>query len=88
MWWAEFEKRRTRAFNAYVRHEGRVVHSDSMKIRMLTDKIKADFLTPTRAQLEIEFSRTPMTVGYDQALSSFCNMDNPNHPPQMKAAQN
>ena len=88
MWWAEFEKRLTRAFNAYVRHEGRVVHSDSMKIRMLTDKIKADFLTPTRAQLKIELSRTPMTVTYDQALSLFCNMVNQKHPPQMGAAQN
>ena len=88
MWWTEFEMRLTRAFNAYVRHEGRVVHSDSMKIRMLTDKIKADFLTPTRAQLEIELSRTPMTVTYDQALSLFRNMVNQRHPPQMGAAQN
>ena len=43
MWWSEFEKRLTRAFNAYVKREGRIVHSDSMKIRMLLDKIKADF---------------------------------------------
>ena len=27
MWWAEFEKRLTRAFNAYVKREGRIVHS-------------------------------------------------------------
>ncbi|KAI2511672.1 hypothetical protein MHU86_2738 [Fragilaria crotonensis] len=53
MGWSEFEKRLTRAFNAYVKREGRVVHSDSMKIRMLIDKIKADFLTPRKAQLEI-----------------------------------
>ena len=32
MWWSEFEKRLTRAFNAYVKREGRIVHSDSMKI--------------------------------------------------------
>ena len=84
MWWAEFEKRLTRAFNAYVKHEGRVVNSDSMKkIRMLVDKIKADFLVPTKAQLEIELSRTPMTVTYDQALSLFWNMVNQKHPPQM-----
>jgi hypothetical protein len=71
MWWSEFEKRLTRSFNAYVKREGRIVHSDSMKIRMLIDKIKADFLTPTKAQLEIELSRVPMTITYDQSLSLF-----------------
>ena len=85
MWWAEFEKRLTRAFNAYVKHEGRIVHSDSMKIRMLVDKIKSDFLTPTKAQLEIELSRM---MTYDQALALFRNMVNQKHPPQMGAAQN
>ena len=88
MWWAEFEKRLTRSFNAYVKREGRIVHSDSMKIRMLIDKIKADFLTPTKAQLEIELSRTPMIMTYDQALALFRNMVNQKHPPQMGAAQN
>ncbi|KAI2498347.1 hypothetical protein MHU86_16158 [Fragilaria crotonensis] len=88
MWWSEFEKRLTRAFNAYVKREGRVVHSDSMKIRMLLDKIKADFLTPTKAQLEIELSRTPMTMTYEQAIALFRNMVNQKHPPQMGAAQN
>ncbi|KAI2503573.1 hypothetical protein MHU86_10860 [Fragilaria crotonensis] len=88
MWWAEFEKRLTRAFNAYVKREGRIVHSDSMKIRLLVDKIKADFLTPTKAQLEIELSRVPMTITYEQSLSLFRNMVNQKHPPQMGAAQN
>ena len=88
MWWSEFEKRLTRAFNAYVKREGRVVHSDSMKIRMLIDKIKADFLTPTKAQLEIELSRTPTTITYEQSLALFRNMVNQKHPPQMGAVQN
>jgi hypothetical protein len=88
MWWSEFEKRLTRAFNAYVKREGQIVHSDSMKIRMLIDKVKSEFLTPTKAQLEIELSQTPMTVTYDQALSLFRNMVNQKHPPQMGAAQN
>ena len=88
MWWSEFEKRLTRAFNAYVKREGRVVHSDSMKIRMLVDKIKADFLTPTKAQLEIELSRVPMTITYEQSLALFRNMVNQKHPPQMGTVQN
>ena len=88
MWWSEFEKQLMRAFNAYVKREGRVVHSNSMKIRMLVDKIKADFLTPTKAQLEIELSRTPMSMTYEQAIALFRNMVNQKHPPQMGAAQN
>ena len=85
MWWAEFEKKLTRAFNAYVKREGRIVHSDAMKIRMLIDKIKADFLTPTKAQLEIELSRMPMTITYNQAIALFRNMVSQKHPPQMNA---
>ncbi|KAI2492530.1 hypothetical protein MHU86_22012 [Fragilaria crotonensis] len=69
-------------------YSGRVVYSNSMKIRLLIDKIKADFLTPTKAQLEIELSRVPMTMTYEQALSLFRNMVNQKHPPQMGAAQN
>jgi hypothetical protein len=88
MWWTEFEKRLTRAFNAYVKREGWIVHSDSMKIRMLIDKIKADFLTPTKAQLEIELSWMPMTMTYKQSVALFRNMVNQKHPLRMGAAQN
>ena len=76
MWWSEFEKKLTRAFYAYVKREGRIVHSDLMNIRMLLDKIKADFLTPTKAQLEIKLSRTPMTMTNEQSLALFRNMVN------------
>jgi polyhydroxyalkanoate synthesis regulator phasin len=63
-------------------------HSDSMKIRMLVDKIKADFLTPTKARLEIELISVPTNITYEQALSLFRNMVNQKHPPQMGAVQN
>jgi hypothetical protein len=86
MWWSEFEKRLTRAFNAYVKREGRIVHSDSMKIQMLLDKIKADFLTPMKAQLEIELSCL-MTMTYEQSLSLFRSMVKQKHPPQIGVAQ-
>ncbi len=86
MWWSEFEKRLTRAFDAYMKREGQIVHSDSMTIWMLVDKIKADFLTPTKAQLKIELSRTPLTITYEQSLALFQNMVNQKHPPQMNAA--
>ena len=87
MWWSEFEKRLNRAFNAYVKQEGQIVHSDSMKIRMLVDKIKADFLTPKKAQLEIELSGIPMTIAYEQSLALFRNMVNQKHPPQVGTVQ-
>lgn len=40
------------------------------------------------AGLEIDLSRTPMMMMYEQTLSLFRNMVNQNHPPQMGAAQN
>jgi hypothetical protein len=55
---------------------------------MLVDKIKADFLTPTKAQLEIELSRVPTNITYKQSLALFRNMVNQKHPPQMGAVQN
>ena len=64
------------------------MHSDLMKICVLLDKIKADFLPPTKAQLEIELSRTPMKMTYEQATALFRNMANQKHPPQMGAAEN
>jgi hypothetical protein len=88
MWWDEFEKHLTRSFNAYVKQEGRIVYSDSMKIRTLLDKINADFLTPTNAQMEIELSSVPMTMTYQQAVGLFRNMVNQMHPHQLGAVQN
>jgi hypothetical protein len=76
----------SQSFNAYVKREGLIVHSDSMKIQM--DKIKSDFLTPTKAQMEIELSKIPMTRTYDIALSLFRNMVNQKHPPQMGVKNN
>jgi hypothetical protein len=55
---------------------------------MLINKIKEGFLTPTKAQLEIELSRMPTTVTYEQLLAHFRNVVNQKHPPQMAAAQN
>lgn len=82
MWWSEFEKWLTRAFNAYVKREGRIVHSDSMKIRMLVDKIKADSLTPTKGQLEIKLLQVPTNIMYEKALSLFRIMVNQKHHPR------
>ena len=61
------------------------MHLDAMKIRMLIDKIKADFLSPAKAQLEIDISRMLMTIMCNQAIALFGNTVNQKHPPQMNA---
>lgn len=88
MWWAEFEKRLTRAFNAYNKHERREVFSDAMKIRKLLRLMKADFLDAVTAQLNIELQRVPMTVTYDQAIALYRNAVNAKYPPTVVAANN
>eukprot|EP00978_Attheya_sp_CCMP212_P040310 scaffold218622_cov31-Attheya_sp.AAC.2 len=83
MWWEEFEKRLTRAFTAYVKKEGRVVHSEDMKLRTLLSKIKANFLKPTKASIETELTAIPMVMTYSRALLLFWNEVSKVHPPQM-----
>eukprot|EP00978_Attheya_sp_CCMP212_P044035 scaffold298303_cov39-Attheya_sp.AAC.1 len=38
MWWEEFKKRLTKAFTTYLKKEGRVVHSEDMKLRTIQDQ--------------------------------------------------
>eukprot|EP00978_Attheya_sp_CCMP212_P014772 scaffold37804_cov62-Attheya_sp.AAC.6 len=68
MWWEEFEKRLTKVFTTYVKKEGRIVHSEDMKLKMLLSKIKADFLKPTKASIETELTAIPMVMTYSRAL--------------------
>lgn len=83
MWWDEFERQLTYAFTAYDKVEGRQVHSNSMKLRILVSKIKANFLSDTKAGINIELSKIPMTMTYEVALASFRNTVNREFPPQM-----
>ena len=83
MWWEEFEKQLTAAFVAYDKHEQRVVHSNAMKLRILLGKIKADFLANVKAGINIEITKTPMTMTYENALAAFRNEVNNHHPPRI-----
>ena len=56
MWWDEFEKELNWAFTTCDINEGRTVHSNEMKLRILLKKIKADFLAATKAGINIELS--------------------------------
>lgn len=87
MWWDEFEKELEWAFNIYNLREGRTIHSNDMKLRILLKKVKADFLSATRASLNIELSKTPMDLKYEDALASFRNAVNLVHPPEIKPIQ-
>ena len=60
MWWEEFEKQLTKAFAVYHRNEGRQVHSDAMKLRILVQKVNADFLQTAKSSINIELTCDPM----------------------------
>ena len=54
-----------------------------MKLRILLNKIKADFLVHTKAGINIELTKIPMTMTYEQALATFRNEGNRRSQPQM-----
>ena len=83
MWWEEFERQLSYAFNTYTRKEGRNVHSEEMKLRILTKKINADFLGHIKAAIMVEMTKTPVTMTFEQALANFRNEVNLKFPPEM-----
>ena len=80
MWWEEFETRLTVAFATLDKEEGRAVHSDVSKLRLLNRKVKADFLETVRTSIELELARTPMTMTYNTALATYRNAVNRKFP--------
>jgi len=44
MWWDEFERQLSDAFNTFDKREERVVYSNNMKLQILVDKVRANFL--------------------------------------------
>ena len=83
MYWEKFEQRLTHAFTVYAKVEGAHVHSQNMKLRILINKIKADFLVHTKAGINIELTKIPMSMTYEQALATFRNEVNRKNPPRM-----
>jgi hypothetical protein len=81
MWWAEFERRLNSAFQTFVKHEGREVYSDEMKLRILLRKIKADWLMTTKKAIEVGTADEVKNYTYDHALSAFRNEVNAKFPP-------
>ena len=59
------------------------MYSNNMKLRLLVDKISADFLKEVKAGISIELTKQPMTMTDEIALAAFRNEVNRQHPPQM-----
>jgi hypothetical protein len=85
MWWEEFERQLTRAFSVYDRRANRQVFPEELKLRTLNRKITADFLQHTKSAINLELTRVPMTMTYNQALSAFRNEVNRKFPPGLSS---
>ena len=59
-----------------------------MKLRVLIQKINADFHLSVKVAMSIELTRTPLTMTYEQALMTFRNKVNRKHPPEMTSSNN
>lgn len=71
----------TFVFNAYTKLEGRDIHYENMKLRILTKKVNADFLSHSNVSILTHMTTVPMTMKYIQALVTFRQMFNTKHPP-------
>ena len=83
MWWDEFEKQLSHAFTIVHKEQRREVYSNEMKLRILLQKVNADFLQSVKAAMSIELTRVPLLMTYEQALTTFRNEVNRKHPPNM-----
>ncbi|CAJ1936128.1 unnamed protein product [Cylindrotheca closterium] len=76
MYWQKFEQILNNAY-ATMHHEyGRVMYTDVMKLRSLQQRIKADFLSQTKAAIETNMDAIPMTMTYDHRNRNKNNQDN------------
>ena len=85
MWWDEFEKQLSHSFTIIHKEQKREVYSNEMKLRILIQKVNADFLQSVKAAMSIELTRMPLMMTYEQALMTFRNEVNRKHPPGMSS---
>ena len=81
MWWIDFEIRLCLAYQTYVKHEGREVHSDQMKLRTLLENLTCDWLGQIKSSIKVRLFDWPMTYTFAQALQVFKTEVNIKHPP-------
>ena len=76
-WWDEFEVRLTNAFALVLdKDAGQQVHTDEMKLHMLNKKVKADFLSSMKTNIEMQMNMIPMTMSFVSAMSNYRNTVN------------
>ncbi|CAJ1938459.1 unnamed protein product [Cylindrotheca closterium] len=73
MYWLKFEKILNNAYATRHHKYGRVMYTDVMKLQSLQQRIKADFLSQTKAAIEANMHAIPMTMTYDQAMRMYCS---------------
>ena len=83
LWWGEFARQLTDAFNKYDFHERRNFHSDNQKLLILNSKVNADSLQATKASINLELTKTPVTLNYNDTLTEFRNQVNQKFPPEL-----
>ena len=66
MWLDEFEGKLIDSFNTYDCLEKRSVHPNEMRLHILNRKILADFLRANNASINLELSKTPVTITYEK----------------------
>ena len=85
MYWEKFKQRLNHAFTIYQKAE-ETIYTQKMKMRILLNKVKVDFLVHAKAGINIELTKTPMTMTYERALATFCNEVYRRNLPQMSQA--
>ena len=80
MWWDEFESRLTNAFAVIDKDAGRIVHTGEAKLRLLNNKIRADFMITMKTHIEMEMIKVPCTMTFQAALANYRNTVNQKYP--------
>ena len=87
MWWVEFERILRLAYQTYVKHEEREVHSDQMNLRALLEKVTCDWIGQIKSSIKVRLSDRPMTYNFAQALQAFKTEVNIKYPPGVVATR-
>ena len=85
MWWDEFEACLVNAFVTFDKDATRQVHTNDMKLRLLNTKIRADFLSNMKANIQMEMNKVPRTMTFQNALTNYRNMVNKKFPQDQSA---
>ena len=76
MWWDLFEVRITNLFALIYKDSVRRVHNDEMKLRMLNNKVKTDYLVTIKTNIEMQMNMVPTNITYSVALANYRNTVN------------